>query len=821
MMQRPWRLAVARVVHGAFFVGVSTYALLSFSPFAYVQFIAPSVLPELTDFIALSPWLFWLVLLLTTLTLMPQLRGAKGAAAARLHVGIWTAVSIWFGWSRPLASIGSGRAAFVMGLAALLPPVSLALVDHVSFDAPDVRPVDEGRLFEVSLWSSLAAWAIYAALVAVRLSQVVGIDGDPRMIAMGSLWSALFDACVFLALFLVLLAACRIAALAGRAGAATYWLTVAVLAAAASFVLYMLVCRSLVFAGRGALMSSAALGTTLAIIWADVVRVRLADRARSSVDALRAFSAAITGGSRVQAIVALTFAPAIAYALAHTIPQFDWNFLLQKLAVLIVWLVVFCAVGTLVPERRSTVGRRIAVAIVPIAVFAASVALTPAEGAVEAGLDRYAAVNPSFRVIRDARIARPEETARYYAFLQRNSLLLASGLHPSPLVFAEPTVRTARARPPVFLFVLDSVRRDYLSPYNAKVTFTPEIAKFAAESFVFERAFTRYSGTGLSVPAIWSGGMVAHAVVQPAFERRNTLGTLIDGLGYQRFMVMDSVVSEVMPLRAPDVQLERNKKNVDLDVCDLVAELDQRLPAADAAQPVFVYALPQNIHIAVASRRKVPDGESYPGFFAPVASSLGRADECLGRFFESLKRSGLYDRSIIIITSDHGDSLGEEGRWGHAYFLYPEVMRVPLIIHLPAALKERVTTDLTAVSFLSDISPTLYALLGFDPPDLGPLYGRPLFAPLDRDVPPRRGPFLVASSYGPVYGLVRDNGRELYVVDTVDSRELAFDLSRPGTGARVAFSADLTATARLRIAEQIAALNASFGVVPDPPEAER
>jgi Sulfatase len=66
---------------------------------------------------------------------------------------------------------------------------------------------------------------------------------------------------------------------------------------------------------------------------------------------------------------------------------------------------------------------------------------------------------------------------------------------------------------------------------------------------------------------------------------------------------------------------------------------------------------------------------------------LERIDACLGRFVSFLKARGRYDNSIIVLASDHGDSLGENGRWGHAMWLFPEDVRLPLIVHAPRALQ--------------------------------------------------------------------------------------------------------------------------------------
>ena len=105
-------------------------------------------------------------------------------------------------------------------------------------------------------------------------------------------------------------------------------------------------------------------------------------------------------------------------------------------------------------------------------------------------------------------------------------------------------------------------------------------------------------------------------------------------------------------------------------------------------------------------------------------------------------------------------------------------MRIPLIVRLPPQMQSRASPELGAAAFSADITPSLYALLGDHPADLGPLFGKPLFVDPDADVESRRREsFLVASSYGAVYGAVRDNGRRLFVVDAVDGRESAFDMT--------------------------------------------
>jgi hypothetical protein len=189
-------------------------------------------------------------------------------------------------------------------------------------------------------------------------------------------------------------------------------------------------------------------------------------------------------------------------------------------------------------------------------------------------------------------------------------------------------------------------------------------------------------------------------------------------------------------------------------------------------------------------------------------------DGCVGTFIQDLKARGLYDNSVIIVTADHGDAVGEGGRWGHGSPGFPEVLRIPLIMHLPPRLAARWTADVDAVSLSTDIVPTLYTLLGQEVTLRGPIVGMPLVYPLNT-APPRerrRGSFLLAGSYTPVYGLLQRNGDLLYVVDGMNARDYAFDLTGgPPRATSVPVTPGERAAYQRVIAEQIDDIAAFFG----------
>ncbi len=91
-------------------------------------------------------------------------------------------------------------------------------------------------------------------------------------------------------------------------------------------------------------------------------------------------------------------------------------------------------------------------------------------------------------------------------------------------------------------------------------------------------------------------------------------------------------------------------------------------------------------------------------------------DDALGVLIETLRQRDLYDDTVIVFTSDHGEEFGEHGVVGwHSHTLYDELLRVPLILKLAQSESPgvRVGTQVRSI----DIAPTILAALGFEVPD--------------------------------------------------------------------------------------------------------
>src|SRR5262249_55545550 len=130
------------------------------------------------------------------------------------------------------------------------------------------------------------------------------------------------------------------------------------------------------------------------------------------------------------------------------------------------------------------------------------------------------------------------------------------------------------------------------------------------------------------------------------------------------------------------------------------------------------------------------------------------------------------------LTSDHGDATGEFGRFSHSGAIFPEIMRVPLIVHLPEKLRAKWVYDANQVVAPTDITPTLYALLGYQDLRSGPVFGRPLFARSQEELRKNeREELLLASDTRAVYGLLAGHGRFLYVAYDSPAQSFLFDLT--------------------------------------------
>lgn len=486
----------------------------------------------------------------------------------------------------------------------------------------------------------------------------------------------------------------------------------------------------------------------------------------------------------------LLIAPAF-YVLVAIDPADDWNDLLHGTFTLLFWAALAFLISLRPLRKQYSIGTILAVTAVTWGVYAPlnhfkslwAADLGANKALILRELNNYSARNVSFALV-DKMLGNQEaepcdvacKTLRQYSNIRNarigQELNLVDNLSP-----------TTGPRPNVFIIVIDSLRPDYLGVYNPRVDFTPNIDAFARDSIVLRHAYTDYAGTSLSEPSIWSGALLLHAHYAQPFQKVNSLERLARTDGYQTVITYDAHLRELI---APDevVKLDMDKKAWgEVEISSTIRQLEDFLDhRPQQAPPVFFYTQPMNVQLNAHNdlpRRTSQNWRSREGFDDRIAYTLHQTDEFLGAFFAYLKSKNLYDNSIIILTADHGDATRELGRMGHSTIIYPEVMRVPLIFHLPNSMRGKYAYDENKISALIDIAPSLYYLLGHRPIKANPLVGNPIFLQSAEECRSyyHTDLFLASDSIA-AYGILAGDGRWMYTTYDSPSRSMLFDLVR-------------------------------------------
>jgi len=276
----------------------------------------------------------------------------------------------------------------------------------------------------------------------------------------------------------------------------------------------------------------------------------------------------------------------------------------------------------------------------------------------------------------------------------------------------------------LILITLDTTRADRLGCYGHQSAMTPVLDRLARRGIAFERAYTPVPLTlpahasiltGLNPPehGLHNNGQGALSASLP------TLATELAGAGYDTGAFVAAFVLDKR------FGLSRGFGTYDdnLDKADGTLHGHHRYRAAnfviDAAlswiqpranKPFFCW-----VHLFDPHFPYLAHSERFGNKFAdePYDGELAYVDAELGRFFGSLDRAGILERSMIVVVGDHGESLGEHGELAHSMTVYDATLRVPLLISVPdiSCPGHRVDEPVSVV----DICATVLDCLGRSP----------------------------------------------------------------------------------------------------------
>ena len=248
----------------------------------------------------------------------------------------------------------------------------------------------------------------------------------------------------------------------------------------------------------------------------------------------------------------------------------------------------------------------------------------------------------------------------------------------------------------VILISIDTLRSDHLPVYGYKGVATPAIDALARDALVFENAYAHCPMTLPSHLSMLTGLLPAEHGVRNNLgfrfdaARHPTVSTLLKAKGYATGAAVSSYVlrgdtglreafdfyedSVSPPPGAAFAEYQRSGATT--------TRIAERWIAANHARPFFFFLHLYEPHVPYA-----PPEPFRSRYANPYDGEIAAADAILGDFFRFLKDQGIYDRALIILTSDHGEGLGDHGEDQHSILLYREAIQVPLLLKLPSAMR--------------------------------------------------------------------------------------------------------------------------------------
>lgn len=285
----------------------------------------------------------------------------------------------------------------------------------------------------------------------------------------------------------------------------------------------------------------------------------------------------------------------------------------------------------------------------------------------------------------------------------------------------------------ILLLTIDTTRADHLGMYGYPRATSPNLDAMSRGATVFEHGWAHAPSTRYSMPAILTGRLPLDVYYDTSVDgwpgllpKATTIAEALAPLGFvtgaitnywyfDRSRHMDQGFAEY---DNEDARLHAGVAGAGPEQTrgsSSKEQTDKAIGFVDrhAEQRWFLWVHYYDPHYAYEPHPEVPAFGT--DRVALYDGELAYTDRHIGRLFDELRAKGLYDKTVIVVTGDHGEGFGEHGVELHGYHLYSPQTKVPLIIRVPGLAPRRAMTPASHV----DILPTLVNLAGGAPsPDM-------------------------------------------------------------------------------------------------------
>ncbi|MGK2859208.1 MAG: sulfatase-like hydrolase/transferase [Thermoanaerobaculia bacterium] len=277
---------------------------------------------------------------------------------------------------------------------------------------------------------------------------------------------------------------------------------------------------------------------------------------------------------------------------------------------------------------------------------------------------------------------------------------------------------------PVIIISIDTLRADRLPVYGYTAVSTPNIDALAKDAIIFENAYAHVPLTLPSHVSMLTGLLPAETGVRNNLGYRfdsakhPTIPTLLKAKGYATSAAVSAYV-----LRGAT------------GLADAFDDYDDQIGRVSGGAVGVLQR--QGFETVAVAKRWIESHKDKPFFLLfhvfephapyeprepfktqyaanPYDGEIAVSDADVGALLDTLRQNGLYEKSTIILMSDHGEGLGDHGEEQHGIFLYREAIHVPLLVKLPEG--ELSGTRVKTPVQLLDLMPTVADISGFDTP---------------------------------------------------------------------------------------------------------